>query len=73
MTRAPWLRMTGAVLGPIAPYGDVGSVEILVTEEHPYLRCDPCGVPLRVGLTMEDAMVYDCYACQRIVDTRRVG
>jgi hypothetical protein len=69
--RVPWRRMTGAVLGPIAPYGDVGHVEI-VAEEHAYLLCWPCGVPLYLGRTTEDATVYVCHSCRRITDTRRV-
>lgn len=64
-------RMNWAVVDPVAPYGDVGAVEIIV-DRHPYLHCDADGERLYAGETMKGAAVLVCHICRRILDQRRV-
>lgn len=73
MTRDPLgSRLRAVVVGTVPPYGDVGAVEIIAAP-HPYLYCDPCGVRLYVGTTVQGAAVWTCRACERILDARRVS
>lgn len=71
MIGMPDCRIRGAVLGAVAPYGDIGAVSVMC-DEHPYLICDPFGHPLWQGRATTGAEVFICHECSRILDKRRV-
>lgn len=64
-------RLRGVVVGTVPPYGDVGAVGVIL-DVHPYLLCDK-GHPLCYGQTQDEASVYVCQSCARILDMRRVS
>ena len=71
MARVIFRRIQGGVIGPVAPWADLGAAEVVV-ERHGYLRC-LCGDRLWIGQTEAGAPVLLCSACQRFVDGRRVA
>ena len=72
MARVVWRRIEGFVIGSRAPWGDEGTVTV-VMGPHPYLYCLGCAAPLSQGQTTAGAPVFVCYYCKRIADTRRIA